>query len=740
MNHEIERIQTLLSSVWPNWRITKRIGKGSYGSVYEIVRNDLGYSYKCALKVLEMEIDDQIMPEDITVQVLNTPSYISSSSSPYSPESASTGLEGSSYASERELSANHTTPSELKGIYKESKSDILEEFVLRVSNEISLMMQLKGTPNIVSIEDYIVLRGNNIRTILIRTELLQGIDQLSELHHGMKRSDVVRLGIDICSALIRCEDKNIIHRDIKPGNIFYSENGGYKLGDFGISRTMDSIHEKMSMSGVGTIQYMAPEVYFGSRYDHTVDIYSLGLTLYTLLNENLPPLYNTNSLMSDNGSTNSSLKREANMRRLRGEPLPAPKFADERLSTVILMACNPDPSKRFQTAVAFQNALKDCMQIQETVPSPESTPSVTGKDIPAPRLLLVGATVLLAIAATMFIILRPFEKKKSKEVTYSIIYQDTNGNLIGKQEHVGIIGETVAYSAQSIEGYSVKEKTKSVLLSENAAQNDLTFIYEKKSPESVESSNSGAGNSLVPPIVSHTIQWTDQNLAKAIKESLGSDKELTNEDAAKITELVLDSSDISDINDLQYFTGLHTLSLAGNSISDISPLAGLISLNKLNLENNHIQDLTPLQNLTNLQRLDLYNNNIADISPLASMTKLTMLDLRNNSIVDLSPCSGMLSLRELYLSFNKGIQDIQPLAGLTSLWYLSLKNTEVQDLTALSNFDKLTTLVLAHTKITNLDPIRDLPKLSYLDIRGCDLKDTSVLDQLKKKDDFKLEQ
>ena len=272
-------VQKLLSSVWPEWQITGTLGKGTFGYVYEILRNDLGNSYTCAMKVLQMISD-------------------------------------------------------------ESDED-LEEFVQSVSHEIDMMMMLKGAPNIVTIEDYAVLRGDGTRTILIRMEKLESAEKLSKQSGGLSRQQTLQLGLDICNALISCEKENIIHRDIKLSNIFYSEKGGYKLGDFGISRTMDSIHEKMSMSSAGTIQYMAPEVYFGFKYDSTADIYSLGIALYILLNGTCPPLCS--------GYKDSPSKIP--MAVLHAE-------ADTQLAGIICAACDPDPSRRFSNASDFRDALQ----------------------------------------------------------------------------------------------------------------------------------------------------------------------------------------------------------------------------------------------------------------------------------------------------------------------------------------------------------------------------------------------
>ena len=68
----------------------------------------------------------------------------------------------------------------------------------------------------------------------------------------------------------------IIHRDIKPGNIMRSKDGDYKLGDFGVARSMDV---NSSMTRVGTVSFMAPEVYASGHYDERADIYSLGMVL-----------------------------------------------------------------------------------------------------------------------------------------------------------------------------------------------------------------------------------------------------------------------------------------------------------------------------------------------------------------------------------------------------------------------------------------------------------------------------
>ena len=91
----------------------------------------------------------------------------------------------------------------------------------------------------------------------------------------------------MCNALELCEKRGIIHRDIKPDNIFINDNGDYKLGDFGVARQLEK--SSTFMSRRGNQAYMAPEVYKGEWYGEKADIYSLGLVLYRLLNNSRIP-------------------------------------------------------------------------------------------------------------------------------------------------------------------------------------------------------------------------------------------------------------------------------------------------------------------------------------------------------------------------------------------------------------------------------------------------------------------
>lgn len=303
-----------LSEFWPDWTVGELIGEGSYGKVYKAVRTDRFLTTEAAIKVIGIP------------------------------------------RSNAEFEALRS-----EGMTVDESRNYLEGVVIDFVNEIKLMEALKNTPNVVSVEDYKILEKKDGVgwDIYIRMELLRSFrDHLEKNTLGKK--DIIKLGIDIASALELCEKNNIIHRDIKPANIFISKNGDYKLGDFGVAKELSKTGG--AMSSKGTFTYMAPEVAHGMKYDATVDIYSLGIVMYTLLNNNRLPFIDPHTPQV---SYNDRLN--ANERRLSGEKLPAPCNADAMLSDVVLSACNYDPKLRFRTASAFKNALKACLSAGENI-------------------------------------------------------------------------------------------------------------------------------------------------------------------------------------------------------------------------------------------------------------------------------------------------------------------------------------------------------------------------------------
>ena len=299
------------AAVLDGWSITRLLGEGSYGRVFEIERAEFAQTYRAALKVITVP-QSKAEIESILSEGMSTP-------------------QAEAY---------------FHGIVQE------------LMHEFSIMFKLKGTANVVSCEDLRVLEHpDGIGwDILIRMELLHPL--LPYVYeHPMARRDIIRLGIDICKALELCQRYNIIHRDIKPENIFISDNRDYKLGDFGIARTIERTTSGLSKKG--TYSYMAPEVYAGKEYGFSVDTYSLGLVLYRMLNKNRGPF-----LPQPPEAITFSSREQALARRMSGEPLPRPFYGEGRLGEIVLKACAFDPKERYSSPQQLRQELEAILYTQ----------------------------------------------------------------------------------------------------------------------------------------------------------------------------------------------------------------------------------------------------------------------------------------------------------------------------------------------------------------------------------------
>ncbi len=288
--------------LWQGWKTVRRIGNGSFGTVYEIQRDIFGEVERAALKVIRIPHE----PEEI--EELRNMGY-----------------------DDRAISLR----------FRNCLESIVKEY--------SIMARLKGNSNIVDCDDlsYEPAPNGVGWQIRIRMELLTPM--LRNLENLQREEEILRLGKDLCKALIACKSRNIIHRDIKPQNIFVSDDGNYKLGDFGIAKTAE-----ITCGGTktGTYNYMAPEVYNNRPYGAAADIYSLGIVLYWLLNERrmpfmpLPPQIPT-----------VEMDEATRQRRFKGEEVPPPAHGSPAFRQAVLQACAFAPENRFESAEAFLQAL-----------------------------------------------------------------------------------------------------------------------------------------------------------------------------------------------------------------------------------------------------------------------------------------------------------------------------------------------------------------------------------------------
>ena len=161
-----------------------------------------------------------------------------------------------------------------------------ENVVSRFLTEAKVMVELNH-PNIRQVYDYGDIDGRP--TIVM--EYLDGADLKAKLKRGQRftQEELVKWWNQLVDALNYTHQKSIVHRDIKPGNIFVDREGNIKLLDFGIAKVRESISSTQTGQKLGTLMYMSPEQVRDSKHiDYRTDVYSLAVTFVHLITGKKP--------------------------------------------------------------------------------------------------------------------------------------------------------------------------------------------------------------------------------------------------------------------------------------------------------------------------------------------------------------------------------------------------------------------------------------------------------------------
>ena len=314
---------------YQNWKPVRTLGSDSYGTVYEIARDDgFGMVDHAALKVLSIPA----APEDFDALV-----------------------------------AEGRTPEEVTAL--------LHRQVETIARQLMAVDAISDEPNLLRCEDHVIRAHADGRgwDIYVRTELLPSLpDYLRNHPHG--EADIIRLGAGLCSALETCHRRGIVHGDIKPRNVFvgggnFDEQVTYKLGDFGMAQ----------FSAVdNTNDFMAPEVLCGAEVSPASDLYSVGMVLYWALNERRIPFVPLPPTAVE--ASDLAIARE---QRLRGDPLPEPLHGSQALKNVVMRACADDPAQRYASVEEFRAALLAVAR-RAAAAQPQQAQAVR-REVPAPK-------------------------------------------------------------------------------------------------------------------------------------------------------------------------------------------------------------------------------------------------------------------------------------------------------------------------------------------------------------------
>ena len=277
-----------------------------------------------------------------------------------------------------------------------------KEIVARFFNEARAVNEI-GHPNIVDIIDFVEDYEVNPPLVYMVMELLEGQDLRSRISQAgaLDADEAISIGLQVCNALIAVHKVRILHRDLKPDNIFlikkreideeYEQHHGarVKLLDFGVARAFgERERDNITDPGtaIGTPEYMAPEQVLGRELDNRTDIYALGMVLYEMLTGNVP---------FTSHSFGEILVRAVKERpppvfeaRKQGPPVP------KDLEIVVMRCLEKDPQLRFQTVKDLRKVLaaianKEQVAGKVTTHAPvQSLDSVqTPEDAAAPRVV-----------------------------------------------------------------------------------------------------------------------------------------------------------------------------------------------------------------------------------------------------------------------------------------------------------------------------------------------------------------
>ncbi len=216
------------------------------------------------------------------------------------------------------------------------KSNYTDEHAEYFTEEADFIESVKELDGVSNYLDVYVQDNQNKKTcdLYIFTEELTSLEELMKTK-TFAEDEVVDFGIQMSEMLETLEAKNIFHGNISPKNIFVTADGRYKIGGF------------TDFEGkIADTSFVAPEVYKQENVDYTTDIYSVGIIMYAMCNGGKIPF-----------ESDSCDRKNACEERFSGKAVTAPSEGDEKLKSVIVIACQPNNTNRWKNAGNIKNAL-----------------------------------------------------------------------------------------------------------------------------------------------------------------------------------------------------------------------------------------------------------------------------------------------------------------------------------------------------------------------------------------------
>lgn len=548
--------------------------------------------------------------------------------------------------------------------------------------------------------------GEDRNIPFIAMQFLRGESLQSRLDRDSRLTPLqaVKIGREIATGLAAAHQRDLIHRDIKPDNIWIEEETGRaKILDFGL---VLSVREDVGLTRtgmvLGTPRYMAPEQAQGQRVDHRGDLFSLGSMLYHLVSGAAP---------FDGGNLTATLNAVAYK-----EPRPIEQLCpdlDAGLAKLISQLLSKDIARRPQTAAAVAEALSEIEQRLESQPSNSTEPSV----VQSPAVMPVNPILIAGVAATcaigIFLMLWAFGVVFNVETHHGTIVVLLEGNTRGIEINVAE-NKTLTITDPN-DGKTIKvsvDVEKHQLRLEKEGFESVLSSFSLKSPDGQRMKVSFTPKPVV--VIDPELDPLPEDVPLLAEEKAADDwKPLDPATAARVRavaeQIIRLEGAVAQPNERKIWN-LEELPPGPLRITEVSFGGGARVQN---------EDLAMLASLPDLESVTFGRNSITD-EGFASLAELP-------------------NLKHLYfITVGLGDQGLAALTRLPQLETLEIFHTEVTDdgLKVLSQMPSLRALILGVSRKRKFGPaylsdaglvhLPSLDKLSYLALAGPTFTDAGI--------------
>lgn len=147
------------------------------------------------------------------------------------------------------------------------------------------ILEVLNHPNIIKFKDVFKDKKMFLNVVMEYADdgdLISKMKMMRKNNQRFTEDEILDIFTQLCLALKHIHDRKILHRDLKPHNIFLTRRGIVKLGDFGVSKVLNRTKSKASTL-IGTPVYLAPEIINGKGYDMKSDMWAIGIILYEMM-------------------------------------------------------------------------------------------------------------------------------------------------------------------------------------------------------------------------------------------------------------------------------------------------------------------------------------------------------------------------------------------------------------------------------------------------------------------------